>query len=152
MGSFFATSRDVLSSAVDAYRRRLDQNPGNVEMQKTMEFYEAVRNEESLPSSRRADLENDLRRSAEISAKCKGSESYAQNLYAALCNNSFHKGGRTWACSWRQSAGVVAHMVERGDYVDWYCSGVSGGAGVVSEGVVTDEVRSDLLSVGWRAD
>ena len=102
--------------------------------------------------------------------KVKSSKSYAQNLYAAMCNNEFQKqdtwevltDGR-WGCSWRAAGGVVATM--RGgdeDYMDYYCSGMGGFAiqeedpasyyeenGYVKESEVTDEIREDLLRLGW---
>ena len=45
-------------------------------------------------------------------------------------------------------------MQEKGDYIDWYCSGIRGAAdmddeltqGYVCEGFVTDEIRHDLLN------
>jgi len=46
-------------------------------------------------------------------------------------------------------------MREQGDYVDWYCSGIrqdydaTPPTGVVPESVVTDEIREDLLRLGW---
>ena len=62
-------------------------------------------------------------------------------------------------------------MQEKGDYIEWYCSGINNSPdlldeefhalskeqqdlyieskGYVSEGVVTDEIRQDLLTLGW---
>jgi hypothetical protein len=46
-------------------------------------------------------------------------------------------------------------MQESGDYVDWYCSGIQQDydtippTGVVPESTVTDEIRADLLRLGW---
>jgi hypothetical protein len=72
-----------------------------------------------------------------------------------------------WSCSWRHSGGIVADMLEKGDYIDWYCSGirnnelgngldgtvpdVSDGRDYVPEGVVTDEIKADLKKLGWLA-
>jgi hypothetical protein len=93
--------------------------------------------------------------------KVKTSEAYAQNLYAAMCNNDFQKmepwvilTGDTWGCSWRRAGGVVADLRGEGDYLDWYCSGIMGeGAyieGYVQEGVVTEEIAEDLKRLGWQ--
>jgi len=122
-------------------------------------------------------LEYDLRSTKWICNKAKAREEYAQNIYAALCNQDWQRNdvwpllkGQTYSCSWRYAGGIVADMVEQGDYIDWYCSGISGGASeeqlaemteeqrekyywmnkhFVSEGRVTDEVREDFFKLGW---
>ena len=113
-------------------------------------------------------LEYDLRSTKWICDKAKASEFYAQNLYAAMCNQDWQKNevwpllkGETYSCSWRYAGGIVADMVEQGDYIDWYCSGIRGGSkpavdnndklpgDFVSEGHVTDEIRDDLFKLGW---
>jgi hypothetical protein len=105
-------------------------------------------------------LEYDLRLTDWIVEKARASDDYAQNIYAALCNNEFMKLAvvpilkeETWSCSWRSAGGIVADMLEKGDYIDWYCSGISDGGnrtnGYVSESVVTIEVREDLKKLGW---
>lgn len=94
-------------------------------------------------------MEDELRSSRWLSDKCKASESYSQNLYAALCNNSFCKGGKSWSCSWRHAGGVVANLRENGDYIEWYCSGMAKIDGFVAEGTITADVASDLSSLGW---
>lgn len=100
-------------------------------------------------------------------ARVRGSDSYAQNLYAAMCNNTFQKQevwlvlkDQTWSCSWRSAGGIVADLQDQGgNYMDWYCSGMGDGLGngdsdgtrgYVSEGTVTDEIREDLARLGWR--
>ena len=97
-------------------------------------------------------LEKDLFNNETIIQKCKHSEVYAQNLYAALCNNRFFYGDKEWTCSWRYAGGIVAELVGEGEgYLDYYCSGIGAGhnEGFVSEGVVTDEIRLDLMKMGW---
>lgn len=100
---------------------------------------------------------------------------YAQNLYAALCNNEFQKQdtwtvlkNNTWACTWRSAGGIVAELRNSGeDYLDFYCSGMGGIAvvvndkdneqlekefearGYVSEGTITEEICADLGKLGW---
>ena len=116
------------------------------------------------------DMEWDLRTTQWILDKARASESYAQNLYAAMCNNEFQKNevwptlkNQRWSCTWRYAGGIIADMRQEGDYIDWYCSGISGGdepdvylAGedlkrksFVPESVVTDEIREDLKRLGW---
>ena len=107
-------------------------------------------------------LEYDLRSTDWILAKVRDNDVYAQNLYAALCNNDFVSTelfpflkGQRWHCSWRHAGGIIADMQESGDYVDWYCSGIRQDydaippTGVVPESTVTDEIREDLLRLGW---
>lgn len=96
-------------------------------------------------------LEHDLLKTEWITIKCRNKASYAQNLYAALCNNRFFKNTEEWSCSWRQAGGIVADLLnEGGDYMDYYCSGVAAGKnGYVSEGEVTSEITNDLLNLGW---
>ena len=123
-------------------------------------------------------LEFDLRTTDWILAKVRESRVYAQNLYAALCNNDFQRQdiwpvlkNQKYACSWRHAGGIIADMQGEGDYIDWYCSGIKGedvteqsewnmltqeqqmfhreSQAHVSEGTVTDEIRDDLLQLGW---
>jgi hypothetical protein len=133
--------------------------------------------QEQDPDWQKNNLEYDLRSTEWICAKVRHSEVYAQNLYAAMCNRDFQKidvwpmlKGETWSCSWRYAGGIVADMCGKGDYMDYYCSGIRGGAVVdddeqltdeqrarieyydihyVSESVVTDEIREDLRQLGW---
>lgn len=96
-------------------------------------------------------LEYDLRSSPEILNKARNSEVYCQNLYAALCNNRFFYGDKEWTCSWRYSGGIIADILEKGDYIDWYCRGIGAdrNSGYVAEGEVTEEIRLDLIKLGW---
>ena len=106
-------------------------------------------------------------------AKVRASMSYAQNLYAAMCNMQWQKAevlsilkDEFWSASWRSSGGIVAEIRREGDYMDWYCSGMGGLASMpdddeealglemtrkkyVAEGFVTDEIRDDLALLGW---
>ncbi len=115
------------------------------------------------------DLERDLQRSPVVLEKIK-EDRYAQNLYAAMCNMRWQYLGTEWAltagdlaalaladvwsCSWRYSGGIVAELQGQGDYMSWYCSGIGFGVGqklgYVSEGTVTDEIRTDLAGLGWH--
>jgi len=106
-------------------------------------------------------LEYDLRSTEWICAKSKASDAYAQNIYAALCNQDWQKNevwpllkGEHWGCSWRYAGGIVADMREQGDYMDWYCSGIKGNQdthddGSVPESHVTEEIQEDFFRLGW---
>lgn len=102
----------------------------------------------NLPMKPRLDL--DLMKSDEITNKCIHSTVYAQNLYAAMCNNLFYYGDNEWSCSWRSSGGIVADLRNNGEcYLDWYCSGMVDKDGYVAESVVTEEISIDLMKLGW---
>ena len=143
-----------------------------------LNFYQSgrQRDEDNMvdPEWQKDNMEYDLRSTEWILEKTRASDSYAQNLYAAMCNMQFIKldvmpilKDQRWSCSWRSSGGIVADMREEGDYMDWYCSGIGGQnleydgtmtekewkakTGYVPEGVVTDEIRNDLKKLGWAA-
>jgi hypothetical protein len=122
----------------------------------------------SDPTSRVNNLEYDLLTTNWILAKVRAKDSYAQNLYAALCNNSFIKMDiipilkeEEWSCSWRYAGGIIADIRQEGDYIDWYCSGIRNVdyedevnskwdvKNYVGEGRITDEIRNDLQRLGW---
>jgi hypothetical protein len=121
------------------------------------------------PKWQKNNMEYDLRSSKELCDKAKASDSYAQNLYAAMCNMTWQSRefwqemkGEVWSASWRSAGGIVADMLEKGDYIDWYCSGIRNDTGYdpdldvafpngyVPEGVVTEEIELDLNQLGWR--
>lgn len=77
----------------------------------------------------------------QILKKCGKSRDYCQRFYATLCNNEFKKGEIKNSCSWRMAGGVIAAIIKRGDYIDWYCSG--------NEGMIDPEVIEDILRCGW---
>ena len=129
---------------------------------------ESVREKERTrvvdPAWQKDNLEHDLRSTEWICNKAKRNKTYAQNLYAAMCNQDWQRNdvwpllkGQTWSCSWRYAGGIVADMREEGDYIDWYCSGIRGEQGIdyeppltfVPEGCVTDEIREDFFKLGW---
>ena len=130
------------------------------------------------PEWQKDNMEYDLRSTEWIINKVKGDEVYAQHLYASMCNNDFIKNDvwpilteKKWSCSWRHAGGIIADMQEKGDYIDWYCSGIRDskilnddelnaltkeqqesyiqGKKFVPESCVTDEIREDLLKLGW---
>jgi hypothetical protein len=142
-------------------------------------FLETQRDADSKfddPSSHIDNLEYDLRTTQWILEKVRNSEAYAQNLYASMCNTDFIKNDvwpilseKRWSCSWRYAGGIIADMRQEGDYIDWYCSGIKNSLtedelkelnaeqldryeitkSFVGEGYVTDEIRADLLKLGW---
>ena len=135
-------------------------------------FAEQKKQREADPEWQKSNMEYDLRSTDWILEKVRTSDTYAQNLYAALCNNDFQQRDvmpilkdQTWSCSWRYAGGIIADMREEGDYIDWYCSGINGTGNdespydddplyvareYVPEGMITDEIREDLIRLGWN--
>jgi len=121
------------------------------------------------PKTHKDNLEYDLLTTDWILKKVRDNKVYAQNLYAAMCNREFQKRDlwpvlkdQRWRCSWRYAGGIIADMLETGDYVDWYCSGIKGGPSIlpdgeeqegiliyVGEGHMTEEIQNDLNKLGW---
>lgn len=126
-------------------------------------FEQLKREQEQDPEWKKNNLEYDLRNTDWVVDKVKENNTYAQNLYAALCNNQFVKHDifailkeEYWSCSWRHAGGIIADILDEGDYMDWYCSG-SGGpmggmgdTGYLPEGVVADCIEEDLSRLGWK--
>ena len=134
---------------------------------------------ENDPEWRKDNLEYDLRTNEYMVNKVRTDEVYAQHLYAALCNNDYQKNDvwpilqdKRWHCSWRYAGGILANMCGEGDYMDWYCSGITSSTDItdeefaqmtkerqesyltskrfVSEGVISSEILEDLFNLGWK--
>lgn len=132
-----------------------------------IEMYESWAKEDKYENRPDNDLEYDLRTTPWILEKVRTNDYYAQNLYAAMCNMRWQKldvlpilKDEYWTCSWRHSGGIIADMQQKGDYINWYCSGIRNDGyqddldtvtpnQYVSEGLVTDEIREDLNKLGW---
>ena len=120
------------------------------------------------------DLVEDIYRDDDVLNKIRTREDYAQNLYAAWCNMQWcpkelwstlrqDPDKDFWSASWRGAGGIIAQFRKEGDYMDWYCSGMGGVATYdleegdaymakmkyVPEGVITDEIATDLDRLGW---
>ena len=163
-------SPDRNTFQVNAYIKRCEEK-GEEPSQAYLELYENEnkRDDEWASQRRENDLEYDLRTTDWILAKARASDAYAQNIYAALCNMRWQKldvlpilKDEFWSCSWRHAGGIVADMLQKGDYIDWYCSGMGGLAdydtdpdewrkttGYVPESCVTEEIRADFQKLGW---
>ena len=173
-----STSKDRLSFQKKRYLERQEKEgktpENNEDVAATIDLFENFRLEKDLREQEESwsknNLEYDLRSTEWILEKVRNSDVYAQNLYAALCNNDFQKlelipvlKNETWSCSWRYAGGILADMRQEGDYINWYCSGIRNDRycqddepsspypnGFVNEGVVTDEIKEDLLNLGWK--
>jgi hypothetical protein len=144
-----------------------EPNQAYIDMWENVKLSEQQREQD--PAWQKDNLEWDLRSTDWILEKARSSDRYAQNIYAALCNNEFVKRemwpilkDQRWSCSWRYAGGIVADMLGKGDYIDWYMSGMGGMSdydtdpvewaartGFVPEGNVTEEIEDDLYKLGW---
>ena len=169
-------SPDRHSFQKEGYVKRQEEN-GELVNEAYLDWFEQILDEHNTkfddPKSHKNNLEYDLVTTDWILEKVRNSEAYTQNLYAAMCNNDFQKRDlwpilkeETWGCTWRSAGGIVADMLQKGDYIDWYCSGMGGlsmqwdegketfeewqaRTKYVSEGTVTEEIRDDLFKLGW---
>lgn len=168
-------SPDRHSFQKEGYVKRCEEK-GEEPSQEYLDMFEKIlddhNNKFEDPESRKDNMEWDLLTTDWILEKVRTKESYAQNIYAAMCNNDFIKldvipilTDKKWGCSWRYAGGIVADMRQEGDYIDWYCSGMGGlnqeydqketntqwqkRTGYVPEGKITQEVREDLQKLGW---
>jgi hypothetical protein len=183
--STLSNSPDRGTFAINGIVRRAKESGLDVDTdthtQEMIQYYKNVKimteQREQDPAWKKDNMEYDLRSTDWILDKVRASEVYAQNLYAAMCNNEFQKldvmpilRNDKWSCSWRYAGGIIADMRESGDYIDWYCSGIKGDSYTdddletlnqesqerfeivkqfVNESYVTDEIRSDLKRLGW---
>lgn len=174
-------SPDRHTFQADAYVKRCEDE-GKEVREDYLNLYKSARQQDDEnmvdPKWQKDNLEYDLRSTEWILEKVRGDDVYAQNLYAAMCNNEFVKRemwpilkDQRWSCSWRHSGGIVADMRQKGDYIDWYCSGIRNQEDLdedqarqltieqqefrlkinayISESVVTEEIENDLYKLGW---
>jgi hypothetical protein len=157
-----STSKERNTFQRDNYiKRQTEKNlMDDPETDKMLDWYKTFdqlkKEKEQNPEWQKNNLEYDLRTTDWILKKVRESNTYAQHLYAAMCNNDFTKNDvwpilqeESWGCSWRYAGGIIADMRQHGDYIDWYCTGISTHDNGVNEGTVTDEIREDLLTLGW---
>ena len=176
-----SSSPDRNTFQLENYVKRQEE-AGKLPSTEYLEMFKTWREQDQAnivdPLWQKDNMEYDLRSTQWIIDKTKNDEVYAQNLYAAMCNNDFTKNDvwpilteKRWSCSWRHAGGIVADMREEGDYIDWYCSGIKNstildddefraltkeqqesyiqGKKFVPESCVTDDIREDLLKLGW---
>jgi hypothetical protein len=159
----------------EGYVKRMEEQNESVNEDYLNMFEKIINDHEHKfddPKSRINNLEYDLLTTDWILEKARSKDSYAQNIYAALCNMRWQRldlfpilKDEHWSCSWRYAGGIVADMQQKGDYIDWYCSGMGGlnreyegnetneewqkRTGYVPESVVTEEIRADFQKLGW---
>jgi hypothetical protein len=159
----------------EGYVKRMEEK-GETVSEDYLDYFEKILEQDKHkfddPKSRENNMEYDLLTTDWILEKVRRDDAYAQNLYAAMCNNDFipikvvpilrqDPEKDYWSASWRYAGGIIADMRQQGDYIDWYCSGIRGGVDfsgdneiydekkLVPEGCITDEIRNDLQRLGW---
>lgn len=66
-------------------------------------------------------------------------------VWSALANTGWrHENGDDAALSFRAAGDLVAAIIGRGDYMDWYCSGPSE--------VVSERFSEAMRKEGWQVD
>ena len=176
-----SSSPDRNTFQMENYVKRQEE-AGKLPSTEYLEMFKTWREQDEAnivdPEWQKDNMEYDLRSTQWIIDKTKNDDVYAQHLYASMCNNDFTKNDvwpilteKKWSCSWRHAGGIIADMQEKGDYIDWYCSGIRDskildddefraltkeqqesyiqGKKFVPESCVTDEIREDLLKLGW---
>jgi hypothetical protein len=176
-----SSSPDRNTFQLENYIKRQEE-AGKLPAPEYLEMFKTWREQDEAnivdPEWQKDNMEYDLRSTQWIIDKTKNDEVYAQHLYASMCNNDFTKNDvwpilteKRWSCSWRHAGGIIADMQGKGDYIDWYCSGIRDskildddefraltkeqqesyiqGKRFVPESCVTDEIREDLLKLGW---
>lgn len=173
--STLASSPDRNTFQRDAYIKRCKEE-GKEPNQAYLEMFDNINKQKSDqevdPEWRVDNMEYDMRSTGWFVEKVRASDAYAQNLYAAMCNMRWQRydvfpilKDEFWSCSWRSAGGIVADIQGKGDYIDWYCSGMGGlnqeydsketteqwqkRTGYVPESVVTEEIALDLFKLGW---
>ena len=183
MSKTLSLSPDRGEFSMKRYRKKLEENPDDEDAFKMLEYYmdwkARVKEQQQDPVWQKNNLEYDLLTTDWILEKVRTQEYYAQNLYAAMCNNQFQRNDvwpilseQKWSCSWRHSGGIIADMQGKGDYIDWYCSGINDDIKEMTQGewenltleqqtrikdsllfvreaVVTEEIENDLFELGW---
>ena len=73
------------------------------------------------------------------------SDDLCERVWGSLANVDWvHESGDTAGYSFRAAGDLIAAIIGRGDYMDWYCSAPYGNADA--------EVEAAMLTRGWRPE
>ena len=87
-------------------------------------------------------FESDLEKTFE--KRMKESDDFCTQIWSALANIIWkHKSGEEYSCTFRYAGGMIADIIDKGGYMDWYCSGPCE--------TVSDEIKKDMLDLGWES-
>lgn len=69
-------------------------------------------------------------------------ETLCREVWSAMANVVWkNRDGAEASFTWRAAGGIIADILEDGDYMDWYCGS--------EDGVVSDRVRAAMTAEGW---
>lgn len=81
--------------------------------------------------------------------RMKTDEELCRKIWSSLANVDWYYIGERpllleVSYSFRAAGGMIANIIERGDYMDWYCSG--------PDGIINNEFRYAMRKAGYLAD
>jgi hypothetical protein len=81
-----------------------------------------------------------------LGEEMKANDAACVELWSALANVDWYHPEKNYAVSYsfRVAGGMIADMIERGTYMDWYCSG--------PYPEVSDRIARTLKKEGWISD
>ena len=89
------------------------------------------------------DFEKDLEKT--FNERMKADDSFCVQIWSALANKLWkHESmddDEEYSCTFRYAGGLIADILGRGGYMDWYCSG--------PYATVSDEIESGMKDIGW---
>lgn len=80
-----------------------------------------------------------------LGEQMRSDDTLCAEVWSALANVDWtHKSGDTAAYSFRAAGDLIAAIIGRGDYMDWYCSGPLA--------TVSERVAKSMAGEGWSHD
>lgn len=74
--------------------------------------------------------------------RMRSDEEFCKNIWSALANVIWRNiDGAEASYTFRAAGGLIAEIIDGGDYMDWYCCG--------PDSVVSEEIAKGLASCGW---
>lgn len=78
-----------------------------------------------------------------LGQEMKSDETLCREVWSALANVDWkHENGDTASYTFRAAGDLIASIIGKGDYMDWYCSG--------PYAVISERVEKAMLAEGWR--
>jgi hypothetical protein len=78
-----------------------------------------------------------------LGAKMRLSDELCREVWSALANIKwFDKDNREMSYTFRGAGGLIAYIIDRGNYLDWYCSG--------PYETVSKQIEDAMKERGWR--